>query len=585
MKYKKQLFDYAVKDYKRILAELRYHSILVVFDLLNEEAFLSLAPLSQAIHELNSDMYVVSRNNGKCIEYDVLRDIWTEIANKEGKKAKVLDKFISLVNKKTDNRFGKLFKPPALILESDKEGFSAGKLLLPYKYKWFKSYKESALIKSCEKVWKFDYALKKKELVLIDLPLIPPENILKLPLEDYMDSYAIVWNLMKTALKEGAIPIVKTETSRVSPFEPAEYLSDLITTLYGCEYCKKIGEPAFKAFQEVSKAFNLQRLTPASAKLTIATQGFVGRHLFGEAIGYPTPNRKSRWDSPMRMFMKMHDDEQSEFETRDPILRLALTETLPIDVFIETNNINILALRKHTRALKDKLKGCMLINVVSHDTNKEYNTNLIVDIGPRRLIPDDSDVTNLYEEDLYKETKKKYGMYTNIPGGEVFFTPHSMHGTFVGDVVMHTDRSVMLSAKDPIVVSVEEGRYKIVRAPRDMEKEIEAIKQEHMKVLLEKEKHKAMPQNIIDMQKENYDRIGEFAINTHPTAKLCEYLVVNEKIARMIHIALGKGFEKDRKTVYHMDIVIDAAKQKLDIYGIKPDGAEVWVLRKGRMVV
>ena len=86
------------------------------------------------------------------------------------------------------------------------------------------------------------------------------------------------------------------------------------------------------------------------------------------------------------------------------------------------------------------------------------------------------------------------------------------------------------------------------------------------------------------MRKSNFNKIGEFAINTNPKAKLCDYLIVNEKIARMIHIALGSGFEPDRATDYHTDIVIDSPRQKLDIYGIDNDGNEHWIIKKGEFV-
>ena len=78
--------------------------------------------------------------------------------------------------------------------------------------------------------------------------------------------------------------------------------------------------------------------------------------------------------------------------------------------------------------------------------------------------------------------------------------------------------------------------------------------------------------------------IGEFAVNTNPKAKLCDYLIVNEKIAGMIHVALGSGFERDRKSLYHWDIVVNALKQKLDIYGVDKKNKQRWVLKKGKFV-
>ncbi|MBI2660447.1 hypothetical protein HYX07_04760 [Candidatus Woesearchaeota archaeon] len=100
-------------------------------------------------------------------------------------------------------------------------------------------------------------------------------------------------------------------------------------------------------------------------------------------------------------------------------------------------------------------------------------------------------------------------------------------------------------------------------------------------MLLEAEKNKSLPRDIIDLKKKNFERIGEFAINTNPKARLCEYLIVNEKIARMMHIALGSGFEPDRSTEYHMDIVFNAPRQKLDVFGIDKSGNKHWILNNG----
>ena len=61
-------------------------------------------------------------------------------------------------------------------------------------------------------------------------------------------------------------------------------------------------------------------------------------------------------------------------------------------------------------------------------------------------------------------------------------------------------------------------------------------------------------------------------------------MIVNEKIARMMHIALGSGFEPDRSTEYHMDIVFNAPRQKLDVYGKDKRGNEHWILKDGNFV-
>jgi leucyl aminopeptidase (aminopeptidase T) len=62
-------------------------------------------------------------------------------------------------------------------------------------------------------------------------------------------------------------------------------------------------------------------------------------------------------------------------------------------------------------------------------------------------------------------------------------------------------------------------------------------------------------------------------------------LIETEKLARMIHIALGSGYEPERETLYHCDIVINNPRQKMDIFGTDEKGKEHWLIRKGKFVV
>ena len=110
-------------------------------------------------------------------------------------------------------------------------------------------------------------------------------------------------------------------------------------------------------------------------------------------------------------------------------------------------------------------------------------------------------------------------------------------------------------------------------------------KKEAWQKIIDYEKNKSLPKEIIEIYKKNFNKVGEFAINTNPKAKLCDYLIVNEKIARMIHVALGSGFEADRKTTYHWDIVVNSPRQKLDIYGIDKNKKQHWIIKKGEFVV
>ena len=134
------------------------------------------------------------------------------------------------------------------------------------------------------------------------------------------------------------------------------------------------------------------------------------------------------------------------------------------------------------------------------------------------------------------------------------------------------------------IVLLDDIEKSFAELSQKFDQRIKEKKKEAMKVLLKQEKYKALPKKIIQMKKDNFNKIGEFAINTNPKARLCNYLIVNEKIAGMIHIALGSGFEDDRASVYHYDVVINAKEQKLDIYGLKGN-KKFWMMKKGKLVV
>ena len=196
----------------------------------------------------------------------------------------------------------------------------------------------------------------------------------------------------------------------------------------------------------------------------------------------------------------------------------------------------------------------------------------------------DTDVREKINSEYFKRTGIKAGTMANLPGGEAFTTPEYLKGTFVGDVVISIDQSYLLSEKNPLVIEANNGSYKILSGPKDIIDKFNEKKKEAWEMIIAQEKSKSAPQELIDLRKNNFNKVGEFAINTNPKAKLCDYLIVNEKIARMIHVALGSGFEPDRATDYHTDIVINSPRQKLDIYGLDSEGNEHWIIKKGEFV-
>jgi leucyl aminopeptidase (aminopeptidase T) len=474
-------------------------------------------------------------------------------------------------------------------LESKENSFE-GTISLPYHDSWLKEYRFEEIKETTKRIWQQGYALKKDELVSVGFVLVPSSDKIELPLEDYLDSYQIAYAFGLTAIELGTKIYLGSSTDRESQLAMPVKTVELSATLRGCEYDKDIAEDVFKAYKRFSDALNISRMRFATAGFTIHAKGYFGRHFFGEEIGYPTKNKKSRWPSPGQMMLKDSHSPQSFIEERPPVMRYAITETLPIDIFIETCNIDYREIRKRSTAIRDIFNRCEKIRVVGNKEINGYKTDFSLSLktekGKRRYFTAaDSDVTNIVDKEVLERTGHKTGSYANFPSGETFTTPENMNGIMAGDVVINVNRSYRIPKEHPIIVEFKDNNYNIISAPENIKKAMDQELKEGKEKIKNYERTKSMPEDIIQILKDNFTQVGEFALNTNPKAKLCDYLIVNEKIARMIHVALGLGFEPERKTMYHWDIVVDSPAQELDIFGIDKDGKEHWVVKKGNFVV
>ena len=591
MKYNEKEFNSAVADYKRLIKKNfpKGKNFFIVFQIENKEAFYSLAPLSMAFHDLGADV-CCSGIKGKSEGLEALKDVWSVFEGLEkgikDSKTSALDDYINEVDKKAKGAFRKLFKRPDFILTATKDGFESGETI-PYNTKWFQDYRTQELAQTSDILWRDVYDLKKGEKVGIGFTLIPTEKMMGHPLEDYLDSYSIIWAMSQSAAKTGEVAM-NTASFRPSMMDESERISDLRGTLLGCELCKDSDEEIFVKFKKLSSLLKLDRIKPIDLTFSISGKGYPGKHMFGEKIGYPSLNKKTRWMTPGQMIYKLDFYPQTKLDDRDPQARVAFTDTIPIDLFIETNLVDWSDIRTRNQRVKDIMDKCDVIHVEGK-LKEKYVTKLEVglikpDGGRRWVRRSDTDVREKISKEYLKMTGIKAGCMGNIPGGEAFTTPEYMKGVFVGDVVIHVDQSYRLDEKNPLVVETYGDSYKILSGPKDIIAKLNKRKDDSWKMLLENEKHKSLPQEIVDLKKNNFERIGEFAINTNPKARLCDYLIVNEKIAKMMHIALGSGFEPDRSTEYHMDIVFNAPRQKLDVFGYDKSGKKWEILKDGEFV-
>jgi leucyl aminopeptidase (aminopeptidase T) len=295
---------------------------------------------------------------------------------------------------------------------------------------------------------------------------------------------------------------------------------------------------------------------------------------------------KTKWNSPGGIIYKFHWYPQSHIESRPPLSRVAFTSTVPIDKLIDSTLIDYKKMRKRNAQIAEQMDKSEKVIVKSNIKNGcDFEVGLRKKNGERRqVLGSDSDVRTILHP-MWLKKNKKMGRMANIPGGEAFTTPEYVKGKIVGDVVINIDRSWSLSKKEPFVAEATKKGYKIISGPKDVIKAFNKRKKDAWKNILEQEKNNSLSKEIIKLKKKNFEHIGEFAINTNPHASLCDYLIINEKIANMIHVAFGSGFEADTATEYHMDVVIDSPRQKLDIYGIDKKNNKNWIIKNGRFVL
>ncbi len=596
MAYNKKQFNKGVSYYKNALKKQLGNGkvCLVQLPLGNERAFFSLAPLSRAIHSLGVDICVFV--TGKEIRMlRVLHKTWQVYAKleqgKHSRETKALEEFIKSVEKKSkSNYFSKLFKQPDLCIKADSKGFNAAGMRLEFNSGWFKKRLWKELLQTASKILKQGYGIKKSERVGIGFELLPTDHDLEMPLDDYLGSFSIAYTFALKARSLCKDVSLGAGTSRKSQLESLERISDLAATIIGCEYEKSINEPWLKAFKNLSPIIGSDKLKHSDIGFGIHGQGYGGKHFFGMKIGYPTPNKKSRWQSPGTMLLKPWWMEQTKQDNRPALKRYAITDTLPLPNYVRTCNIDYFALRKRDDRIRNEIKKCITLFALGKKM-PQGQTNLCLDTrhlhsGKGPILASDIEVNPSTPNEAASVFKlKAAGRYGNFPGGEVFFTPYKMDGTFLGDVVINIDKSYVIPKKQPMVISVKNGHYRLLKASKKIRNAFNKRKRDSWKMIGLFEKNKSMPKKLIKSLRRNFDMVGEFAVNTNPKARLSRYLIETEKLAGMMHIALGSGYEPGRETVYHCDIVINVPRQKIDLWGVGKKGNKHWIIKKGRFVV
>jgi hypothetical protein len=493
----------------------------------------------------------------------------------ERKFGKIMDRINTFFEEKNEKPFGTFIRPPDIIFDFEDGKFisirGSPKIILKVdgSDSWVTlSSVEEELEKVCFEIIRTGFNLPRGGDTLLILPNIPSENHRKKPKEDYLQAYIQAFKYEEIAYKKGRIASILTLNTKEHPNELADELWSTIQAFWGIELSKKVPQNPFKRYRMFSgeSGFRYKARIPHAVYI-FKGEGYFGKDIFGEIVGYPTPNLETKWTSALQLISKFDWYPQKKHDDRDPLVRVGLQEILPISTFLRVCSIDYKKMRMRNARIKEALNNAEKIEVIGQPINGNgIATNLIVSLGRRELRTSDA-------EAIWP------GTFANFPGGEVYFTPSTIDGTFVVDETISIDRSYMLES--PLVIKIENGRYKEILGNHQILNVILTEKEKVKQRITHLEDKQALPIEILQLYKDNFDRIGELGIGTNPNAQLpSKYLIEAEKVDRTIHLALGSGYESDRATVYHWDAVA-GRKQKLTITALTSDGKETHILIEG----
>ena len=491
----------------------------------------------------------------------------------EQKFGTIMNRLNPYFAEKNENPLESWARAPHIILDFDGDAFKSVRgspeiiLKIDSADSWVTlSNVEDDLEKVCFEIIRSGFNLPRGGDTLIILPNIPSEKRRKKPKEDYLQAYLQAYKLEDVSYKRGRIASILTLNTKEHPNDPADKVWSTIQAFWGLEFSKYVPQEPFKRYKIFSAVSGMRYKARLPHAICIFKgEGYFGKDIFGEIIGYPTPNLKTKWTSTLQLISKLKWYPQSSEDDREPLIRLGLQEILPISTFLRVCGIDYKNMRKRNESIKEVLEKAEKLEVTGQPIDG-VATNLTVSLGRRELRKSDS-------EAIWP------GMFANFPGGEVYFTPESLSGVFVSDEVISIDSSYVLES--PLVIKIENGHYTEITGNQQILNILLTEKEKVKKRITHLEEKLALPNEVLQLYKDNLDRIGEFGIGTNLNAQLpSSYLIEAEKADRTIHLALGSGYEPDRATLYHWDAVA-GHNQKLTLTALTSDGNEIPILIEG----
>ena len=236
--------------------------------------------------------------------------------------------------------------------------------------------------------------------------------------------------------------------------------------------------------------------------------------------------------------------------------------TVTIEQFIKTVPVDYSRMKKEALFIKKILDDGSKVRITC-----PFGTDIEFGINKRTAFVDDGDFS-------------EPGAGGNLPAGESFISPGN--GTAEGRIAFKGSISVyngVLILDNPLIVTVRNGF--VDKITEDETGKILADTIERGKAAAEESGRngKLSPEDAAEYAR-NARHLGELGIGINPNAEIIGNMLIDEKVYKTCHIAIGSNYDNDAPAMIHLDGLI----QQPTLSVLSSKGEWVDVLKGGYLV-
>ncbi|RKX75297.1 MAG: peptidase M17 [Spirochaetes bacterium] len=233
------------------------------------------------------------------------------------------------------------------------------------------------------------------------------------------------------------------------------------------------------------------------------------------------------------------------------------------EIFIKTVPVDYKKMKSHCMVVKQLLDEAEEINITT-----ALGTDITIGARNRTTHTDDGDFSTP-------------GTGGNLPAGEAFISPElgSAFGTIVFDGSMDIHDRVLIPV-NPITVRVEGGFVTEIVGGEEADKLAETIRLAEEKALSMEEEGRLSEGEGKEYAK-NARNLGELGIGLNPSAEIVGNMLVDEKVFKTCHIALGSNYDRDARSLIHLDGLIRLPTIKTT----DSTGKRITIMKDGELVL